>query len=114
MCQIISNAKDKENEFEKLLEYLLNSIKEKIQEYSDDPNFNRFMLIQNYIIFFMVLVLNLKKYPTLIRLIFKGKINFFGELRDNLNNMKTRKKIKLLLYFSMNIKNFFLVTKIIH
>ena len=96
MCQIISNAKDKENEFEKLLEYLLNSIKEKIQEYSDDPNFNRFMLIQNYIIFFMVLVLNLKKYPTLIRLIFKGKINFFGELRDNLNNMKTRKKIKLL------------------
>ena len=46
MCQIISNAKDKENEFEKLLEYLLNSIKEKIQEYSDDifANFSRIQL----------------------------------------------------------------------
>ena len=53
MCQIISNSKEKEKDFEKLLEYLLNAVKEKIKEYAEDPNFNRLMLIQNYIIFFM-------------------------------------------------------------
>ena len=62
MCQIVNNSKNKEKDFEKLLEYLLESIKEKIKEYTEEPNFNRLMLIQNYIIFFMVLVLNLKSY----------------------------------------------------
>ena len=65
MCQIISNSKEKEKDFEKLLEYLLDAVKEKIKEYAEDPNFNRLMLIQNYIIFFMVLVLNLKSYNCL-------------------------------------------------
>ena len=59
MCQIIENSKNKEKDFENLLEYLLESVKDKIKEYAEDPNFNRLMLIQNYIIFFMVLVLNL-------------------------------------------------------
>ena len=51
MCQIISYSKEKEKDFEKLLEYLLDSIKEKIREHSEDPTFNKLMLIQNYIIF---------------------------------------------------------------
>ena len=100
MCQIINNSKEKEKEFEKLLKYLLDSVKEKIKEYSEDPSFNRLMLIQNYIIFFMVLVLNLKNYTSLIKLIFKGKLSFFSELRDNINNMKTRKRKKLLSILS--------------
>ena len=100
MCQIICNSKEKEKEFEKLLKYLLDSVKEKIKEYSEDPSFNRLMLIQNYIIFFMVLVLNLKNYTSLIKLIFKGKLSFFSELRDNINNMKTRKRKKLLSILS--------------
>ena len=32
MCQIISNSKEKEKDFEKLLKYLLDSVKEKIKE----------------------------------------------------------------------------------
>jgi len=100
MCQIISNSKEKEKDFEKLLEYLLDAVKEKIKEYAEDPNFNRLMLIQNYIIFFMVLVLNLKSYTSLIKLIFRGKLLFFSELRDNINNMKTRKRNKLLSILS--------------
>ena len=100
MCQIISNSKEKEKDFEKLLEYLLDAVKEKIKEYAEDPNFNRLMLIQNYIIFFMVLVLNLKSYTNLIKLIFKGKLLFFSELRDNINNMRTRKRNKLLSILS--------------
>ena len=100
MCQIISNSKEKEKDFEKLLEYLLDAVKEKIKEYAEDPNFNRLMLIQNYIIFFMVLVLNLKSYTSLIKLIFRGKLLFFSELRDNINNMRTRKRNKLLSILS--------------
>ena len=105
MCQIISNSKEKEKDFEKLLEYLLDAVKEKIRDYSEDPTFNKLMLIQNYIIFFMVLVLNLKKYKSLIKIIFEGKLGFFSELRDSINNMKTKKKIKLLCILS----NIFLI-----
>ena len=100
MCQIISTSKQKEKDFEQLLEYLLDSIKDKIKEYTDDPNFNRLMLIQNYIIFIMVLALNLKKYTSLIKIIFQGKLKFFSELRDSINSMKTKKKIKLLSILS--------------
>ena len=92
MCQIINNSKEKEKDFEKLLEYLLISIKDKIKEYEYDPNFNKLMLIQNYIIFFMVLVLNLKNYSSLIKLIFQGNLGFFNNLRDSIFEMKTRKK----------------------
>ena len=100
MCQIINNSKDKEKDFEKLLEYLLNSVKEKIKEHSDDPDFNKLMLIQNYIIFFMVLVLNLKDYSSLIKIIFQGQLGFFNNLRDSIFEMKTRKKNKLLSILS--------------
>ena len=100
MCQIVNNSKNKEKDFEKLLEYLLESIKEKIKEYTEEPNFNRLMLIQNYIIFFMVLVLNLKSYTSLIKIIFKGNLKFFSELRDSINSMKTSKKKKLLSILS--------------
>ena len=100
MCQIVNNSKNKEKDFEKLLEYLLESIKEKIKEYTEEPNFNRLMLIQNYIIFFMVLVLNLKSYTSLIKIIFQGNLKFFSELRDSINRMKTSKKKKLLSILS--------------
>ena len=100
MCQIINNSKEKEKDFEKLLEYLLISIKDKIKEYECDNNFNKLMLIQNYIIFFMVLVLNLKNYSSLIKLIFQGNLGFFNNLRDSIFEMKTRKKNKLLSILS--------------
>ena len=100
MCQIINNSKEKEKDFEKLLEYLLISIKDKIKEYEYDPNFNKLMLIQNYIIFFMVLVLNLKNYSSLIKLIFQGNLGFFNNLRDSIFEMKKRKKNKLLSILS--------------
>ena len=94
MCQILSNGKDKD--FEEILELLLPSIQKKIKEYSEQPSFNHLMLIQNYISFFMILVLNLSKYPSFIKIIFEGKLNFFKNLCDLLFAMKTKKKKKLL------------------
>ena len=70
MCQILSSGNDKD--FEDILELLLPSIKQKIKEYTEDPSFNHLMLIQNYIIFFMVLVLNLKNFPSFIKIILQN------------------------------------------
>ena len=94
MCQILSNGKDKD--LEEILELLLPSIQQKIKEYSEQPSFNHLMLIQNYISFFMILVLNLSKYPSFIKIIFEGKLNFFKNLCDLLFAMKTKKRKKLL------------------
>jgi hypothetical protein len=74
----------------------LSSIKSKIEKYAVFPGFNNLSLIQNYITFFMVLVLNLKEYPSFIKLIFEGKSKFFKTLCVNLFKMKTHKKKKLL------------------
>ena len=94
MCQILSNGKDKD--LVEILELLLPSIQQKIKEYSEQPSFNHLMLIQNYISFFMILVLNLSKYPSFIKIIFEGKLNFFKNLCDLLFAMKTKKRKKLL------------------
>ena len=94
MCQILSSGNDKD--FEDILELLLPSIKQKIKEYTEDPSFNHLMLIQNYIIFFMVLVLNLKNFPSFIKIIFNGKIQFFKNLSDYIFSMRSKKNKKLL------------------
>ena len=100
MCQILSSSENNEKDFEQILEYLLFSINDKIKEYSEEPNFNHLMLIQNYIIFFMVLVLNLKKYTNFIKIIFDGKIKFFKKLCDRIFTMKSKKNKKLLSIIS--------------
>ena len=96
MCQILSGSGGNEKDFEHILELLLSAIKDKIKQYTDDSTFNNLMLIQNYIIFFMVLVLNLKKYPSFIKIIFNGKLQFFKNLCDSIFDMKSKKNKKLL------------------
>ena len=95
MCQILKKSGDSKN-FEQILTFLLSSIKSKIEKYAVFPGFNNLSLIQNYITFFMVLVLNLKEYPSFIKLIFEGESKFFKTLCVNLFKMKTHKKKKLL------------------
>ena len=96
MCQILSSSEKNEIDFEQILEYLLSSINDKIKDYVNDPSFNQLMLIQNYIIFFMVLVLNLKKFPNFIKIIFEGHSQFFKKLCDSIFAMKSKKNKKLL------------------
>ena len=99
MCQILSNS-NSDKDFETILDLLLSSINDKIKEYLEDPSFNRLMLIQNYIIFFMVLVLNLKKYPSFMKIIFNGQLQFFQKLCDSIFKMKSKKNKKLLSILS--------------
>ena len=100
MCQILSSSANNEKDFEQILEYLLSSINDKIKEYTKESSFSHLMLIQNYIIFFMVLVLNLKKYTNFIKIIFDGKIKFFTKLCDSIFAMKNKKNKKLLSIIS--------------
>ena len=99
MCQILSSSSN-DKDFETILELLYSSINDKINEYTDEASFNHLMLIQNYIIFFMVIVLNLKKFPTFIKLIFNGKMEFFKKLCDSIFAMKSKKNKKLLSILS--------------
>ena len=95
MCQILKksgNSKD----FEQILDLLLPSIKSKIDHYMIEQNFNNLSLIQNYIIFFMILVLNLKQFPSFIKVIFNGHSKFFKNLCHMILKMKTKKKKRLL------------------
>ena len=99
MCQILSNSNN-DKDFELILELLYSSINDKINEYASEPSFNNLMLIQNYIIFFMVIVLNLKKFPSFMKLIFNGKMQFFTKLCDTIFAMKSKKNKKLLSILS--------------
>ena len=99
MCQILSSSSN-DKDFETILELLYSSFNDKINEYTNEASFNHLMLIQNYIIFFMVIVLNLKKFPTFIKLIFNGKMEFFKKLCDSIFAMKSKKNKKLLSILS--------------
>ena len=95
MCQILKKSGESKN-FAQILALLLSSINAKIEQYSISPSYNNLSLIQNYIIFFMVLVLNLKEFPSFIKEIFEGESKFFKNLCLNILKMKTQKKKKLL------------------
>ena len=95
MVQILKRSGDPKN-FEEILSLLLSSINSKIEQYAISSGFNNLSLIQNYIIFFMVLVLNLKEFPFIVKEIFEGKSKFFKNLTLNIFKMKTRKKKRLL------------------
>ena len=48
MCQILRSSDNNVKDFEQILEYLLSSINDKIQEFQNNPSFNQLMLIQNW------------------------------------------------------------------
>ena len=104
MCQILKKSGDP-NDFERILSYLLPSIETKIEQYKIEPNFNNLSLIQNYVGFFMILALNLKQFPSFVKLIFEGQTKFFKTLTNMILKIKSSKKKRLLgilnnLFFS--------------
>lgn len=84
LCKLITKNNDNEKDFELFLTDLLESIKQKLNEYSQEQNFDRFVKIQNYIQFFMLIVLNIKNNKTLVKIIFNGKLNFINNMIDNI------------------------------
>ena len=79
MCATLIKLGDEES-FEKTLSLISYSIQNKIELYNKNPTQHNYFLIKNYIIFFMIITINLKKHPCFIKNIFKGKSNFFNNL----------------------------------
>ena len=77
MCATLVKLGDEES-FEKTLSLISYSIQNKVELYNKNPTQHNFFLIKNYIIFFMIITINLKKYNNFIKNIFKGKSNFFN------------------------------------
>jgi hypothetical protein len=96
MCAILVKLGDEES-FDKILSLITYSIQNKIELYNKNPTKHNYFLIKNYIIFFMIITINLKKYPTFIKKIFKGQTNFFTNLNNLISKMqKTENKQELI------------------
>ena len=81
MCTTLIKLGDDES-FEKTLSLLLIAIQNKIDLYNKNPTSHNYFLIKNYIIFFMIITINLKNYPAFIKNIYVGKTHFLQKLVD--------------------------------
>ena len=78
--------------FEKITTLMLLEINKKIKAYNEDPNNHNFFLIKNYIIFFMIITINLKNFPSYVKIIYKGKNLFFESLINSIKTIERSRK----------------------
>ena len=87
MCAILVKLGDEES-FDKILSLITYSIQNKVELYNKNPTQHNYFLIKNYVIFFMIITINLKKYPSFIKKIFKGETKFFTNLNKLIAKIK--------------------------
>lgn len=102
MCETLIKLGD-EDSFDKILSLLSYSIQNKIELYNKNPTQHNFFLIKNYIIFFMILTINLKRYPAFIKNIFQGKSNFFNSLLSMIKKIPKVEESKQLFSILNNL-----------
>ena len=78
--------------FDKIINFLLIEIIKKIKTYNSKPDSHNFFLIKNYIIFFMIITINLKNFSSYVKKIYIGKKPFFKSLLDSINTIRQDKK----------------------
>jgi hypothetical protein len=96
MCVTLIKLGDEES-FEKVITLLLFAIQNKIDLYNKNPTNHNYFLVKNYIIFFMIITINLKSYPSFIKNIFIGKNQFFKSLVDTIKSLPKAKQRNELL-----------------
>ena len=69
----------------------------KIELYNKEPINHNYFLIKNYIIFFMIITLNLKNFTYFIKNIFIGKKQFYESVITSIETIKEKKKRRELL-----------------
>ena len=102
MCETLIKLGD-EDSFDKILSLMSYSIQNKIELYNKNPTQHNFFLIKNYIIFFMILTINLKRYPAFIKNIFQGKSNFFNSLLSMIKQIPKFEESKQLFSILNNL-----------
>jgi len=101
MCATLVKLGDEES-FDKTLSLIYYAIQNKIELFNKNPTKHNYFLIKNYIIFFMIITLNLKRYPVFIKNIFQGKTKFFNnlvELIKQMQDVKLRKDLFSILNY---------------
>ena len=78
--------------FDSFLELILNSIESKVDLFEQIPSYENLLLLKNYILFFMIITLNLKENPIFIKTVFNGETNFFHGLIAMLERLKFKTK----------------------
>ena len=102
MCETLIKLGD-EDSFDKILSLMSYAIQNKIELYNKNPTQHNFFLIKNYIIFFMILTINLKRYPAFIKNIFQGKSNFFNSLLSMIKQLPKFEESKQLFSILNNL-----------
>ena len=93
MCKLLIKLGDDES-FEKIISLIFLAIQNKITLYNKNPTEHNYFLIRNYIIFFMIITLNLKRYKSFITLVFRGKQNFLADLKQLILDKISKKQRK--------------------
>ena len=78
--------------FEKITTLMFIEINNKIKTYNKEPNNHNFFLVKNYIIFFMIITLNLKNFPSYVKILYKGKKGFFDSLINSIKTIENKRK----------------------
>ena len=100
MCSNLIKLGDNET-FEKITSLMLIEILNKVKLYNKEQTSHNYFLIKNYLIFFMIVTINLKNFPSFVKTIFMGKKHFFKTLIDSINTI-TRKRKKEGLFSILN------------
>ena len=79
ICTTLIKLGDKES-FEKIITLLLYAIQNKIDLYNKNPTNHNYFLVKNYVIFFMIITINLKSYPSFIKNIFLSEKPNFSKI----------------------------------
>lgn len=104
MCIYLKELKKVET-FERILSYILISIEEKVNQFNKQITKHNFFILESYIIFFMILIINLKDNVDYVKSIFRGKHDFFKKLKMLIKKIGNEHKKKEI--FSI-INNLFL------
>lgn len=101
MAKLLYKKGDEDN-FNKILTLLLNEIKNKVEKLKTSDIFFDLSILQNYVIFFMIITINLKSYPQFINNVFNGPTKFFKQL-VKLFTVLSKPKKKILLGILNNL-----------
>ena len=97
ILDILRESEEHIGSFDTFLEFLLNSIELKSEQYKKNNTYFNLTLLQNYTIFFMIMTLSLKEYPEFIFVVFNGETNFFHKLIEILTSHKKREQLLMIL-----------------
>ena len=102
LCNIMSKLGEKNN-FKIILFLIYSSIKKKIEIYNKNKTYINLSIIKNYIIFFMILFINVKQSGLFIETVFDEGTNFFQSLIGLINQITDKNEQQNLFGLLNNI-----------